>query len=84
MPEQIVVPASPLIDQLWALARQVMPPLATYAIGRGYVAADQVAMAGAVAVAVVPIIIGQIKTRTQAQKLATLANVVPDAVAVAR
>lgn len=75
--------ASPLPDQLWALVRQVVPPVVTFAVGKGWLDNDTAAMLGAVGVAVWAFVAGQLKTRRRAIELARIAgsNEVPSHVA---
>jgi len=73
MTDQILVNASPIPDQLWAAVRQVAPAIATFAIGRGWIADDVVVLMTVVVGVVWPIVVGQMKTRKRATQLATVA-----------
>jgi uncharacterized membrane protein len=70
----VEVHPSPLPDQLWALLRQVVPPVATFAIGKGWLANDTAAMLGMVGAAVWAFVAGQLKTRRRAIELAQVAQ----------
>lgn len=78
--------ASPLPDQLWALMRQVVPPLAAYAAGRGWLSDDTMLLLGATGAAVWAFVAGQLKTRRRALELASVAAnpATPDHVAKLR
>lgn len=82
--EPITVPASPWPEQLWTTARQIVPPVVAFAMGRGWLASDTAAMLAAVGVGLYPIVMGQLKTWDRSKKLATLADAVPDALAVTK
>ncbi len=75
--------ATPLPDQLWALLRQIVPPITAFLIARGYLATDLALMLGAVGGIVWPIVAGQLKTRRRAKELTTVAasSAVPNDVA---
>jgi uncharacterized membrane protein len=75
--------ASPLPDQLWAAVRQVAPPIAAFALAKGWIDNEALALLTALAAVVWPIIAGQLKTRRRAVELATVAGSsrVPDSVA---
>lgn len=79
----VEVHSSPLPDQLWAAARQAIPPVVAFAIGRHWIADDVGTVILAIAGVLAPIIAGQLKTRKRAQQLATIAASpqVPDSVA---
>lgn len=72
-PETVEAHASPLPDQLWALIRQIVPPIATFAMGKGWLDNDTAAMLGAVGIAVWAFVAGQLKTRRRALELARVA-----------
>jgi uncharacterized membrane protein len=79
----IEVHASPLPDMLWAALRQIAPPVATFALGKGWIDNDLLILLTALAGVLWPIVAGQLKTRARATQLATVAADprVPDAVA---
>lgn len=64
--------------------RQALPPIAAFAVGRGYVAGDTAALIGALVAIVWPIIDGQRRTYKRSRTLAALAARVPDDVAVVK
>ncbi len=74
----VIVHESAWPDQLWALLRQILPPISAFLIGRGIIDDDTVGLIGATGVILVPIIIGQLKTRLRANQLAGLEKRVPD------
>lgn len=81
--EAIEVRKSPLVDQLWALLRQVVPPTVTFLIGRHWIPDDVASLLLAIFAGVaVPIAMGQAKTRKQSQQLSDIAASpdVPDSV----
>lgn len=80
----IKVDASPLAGSLWMALRQIVPPVIAFMVGRGYIADDTAAMLAAVAAGAAPIIYGQVRTWKRSQALVTLAEAVPDSVAVVK
>lgn len=78
----IEVPASPLAGSFWMALRQIIPPVIAYMVGRGYIAHDTAAMLGAVGAGVAPIIYGQVRTWKRSKALVSLAQAVPDSIAV--
>lgn len=82
--EPMTVPASPLPEQLFTAARQVIPVAAAYFAGRGWITEDAATMIVGLAGILAPIIWGQIKTLERSRKLAALADALPDDVAVTK
>lgn len=64
---------TPLPDQLWALLRQIVPPVTAFLIARGYLATDVALLLGTLGGIVWPIVAGQLKTRRRAVELTTVA-----------
>ena len=76
----VVVHETPLPDQLWALLRQLLPPVVAFLVARNYITND-VAEIATVAVGIgLPIIIGQLKTRLRALQLAMVERRVDDSI----
>lgn len=80
----ITVSASPWPEQVYTAMRQILPVVGAYAAGRGWIAEDTATMIGGVLTIVAPIVWGQIKTLERSRKLAVLAEVAPDEVAVTK
>lgn len=80
----IEVARSPVREQILTTLRQALPPIAAFAVGRGYVADDTAALIAALAAIVWPIIDGQRRTLARSRALATLAAAAPDHVAVVK
>ena len=70
----IEVHATPLPDMLWAALRQIAPPIATFALGKGWIDNDLLILLTAIAGVLWPIVAGQLKTRERATQLATAAS----------
>jgi hypothetical protein len=82
--ETITVPASPWPEQLFTAARQIVPVVGAYAVGRGWLSADTATVIGGVLAIVAPIAWGQVKTWDRSKKLANFADQLPDHVAVTK
>lgn len=80
----IEVHASPLPDQLWAALRQLAPPVATFALAKGWIGNDALMLLTALAGILWPIVVGQLKTRRRANELATIAGEVRDEIALVK
>jgi len=78
----IEIPRSPLREQLLTTLRQALPPIAAFAVGRGYMANDTAGLIGALLAIAWPIIDGQRRTYKRSCTLAKLGAVVSDDVAV--
>jgi hypothetical protein len=83
-PAPLRIAASPLPDQLAGLARQALPPLVAFAVGRGWLADDSATLLVALAGIALPIVQGQWHSLKRSRALARLGAIVPDAVAVVR
>jgi hypothetical protein len=84
MTQAIKVPRSPWREQFWTAVRQIVPPVITFAVGRGWLANDTAVMLGAVALGLWPIIYGQQRTLERSRQLAIAAEAAPDHVAVVK
>jgi hypothetical protein len=84
MDEPMTIPANPLPEQLFTAARQIVPVIGAFAVGKGWLSADTATMIGGVLAIVAPIVWGQLKTLERSRKLTALANALPDDVAVAK
>ena len=83
MDEPIEVSA-PITEQLWSAARTIAVAGGTFALGRGWIEQDTAVLLGAVGVTLWGVIAGQLKTWERSRKLVTLAQAVPDAVALVK
>lgn len=74
----VVVHETPLPDQLWALLRQLIPPVVAFGVGRGIIQDDTATLLLAIGAMAGPIVIGQLKTRLRAMQLAAVEKQVSD------
>lgn len=81
---QIVVNATPTADQLWAGLRQVVLIVVPFLLGRHIINNDTGGLIVAITAIAIPLISGQLSTRTRAQQLITTANAAPDSVAIVK
>jgi hypothetical protein len=72
MSDNLSVPASPWRKQVLKTVRQVVPPVITFALGRGWLADDTAALVAALAAIAWPIIDRQ-RTYARSQHLTVLA-----------
>ena len=80
----IRISASPLPFQFALLARQALPPLVAFAMGRGWLANDSATLVMAMAAIALPIADSQRRSLGRSRALASLGGLVPDTVAVVR
>lgn len=80
--DPIVVPASPLREQLLTAVRQILPAAAAFAVGRHWLADDTATLLAVIGTAAWAIIDGQRRTLSRSKKLIRLASAAPDSVAV--
>lgn len=74
----VVIHESPVPDQLWALLRQIVPPIVAFCVGRGIIDDNMGALILSLFAVVAPIVWGQLKTRLRAMQLANLEKRVSD------
>lgn len=77
----ILVNESPVPDQLWVLIRDVMKITGGYLVGKGWLDAETFATISGLVLIVGPMVWAQLKARSNAKKLTTLATVAPDSIA---
>ena len=80
--DPIEVNSSAVAEQLWSGLRTVAVAGGAWALGRGYIAQDTLAFLGAAGAVLWGIGSAQIKTWQRSKKLITLAQQVPDHVAI--
>lgn len=79
--EPIEVSGQPLIEQVWGGARLIAVAVGAWALGRGYLAQDTLALLGATGGVVWGVVGSQIKTWQRSAKLIALASTLPDHIA---
>lgn len=77
----VEVHESPAFDQLWALLRQIIPPLIAFLVGRGFIKDDVGVLLVTVGGVVAPIVVGQLKTRLRAMQLSNITRRVDNTIA---
>ncbi|WP_408590101.1 hypothetical protein [Novosphingobium sp.] len=80
--DPIEVNGSPIGEQLWSGVRTVAVAGGAFALGRGYIAQDTLALLAAIGAVAWGVIAAQMKTWQRSHKLVKLAQAVSDDVAV--